>query len=189
MPTAARVIENPVSGERIVIRTTAAQTGGTLLEWDLFLAPGGRVPSSHSHPRQVETFTVLEGRLRFRIGLRTVVAEPGDTVRVSAGTVHHFANAGPGTVHVAVRTEPALDMEDLLATAAALAQDQYAAGRRLPNLVDLALFVRDFAAEVRAPVLPPALVAAVLQPVARLARRFGWDRRYRRARYADAEPG
>ena len=45
-----RVIENPLSGERIVIRTSGAETGGRLLAWDLYLAPGGRVPSSHSHP-------------------------------------------------------------------------------------------------------------------------------------------
>ncbi|MEV6851858.1 cupin domain-containing protein [Actinoplanes sp. NPDC051411] len=186
MPAAERVIENPVSGERIVIRTAAAETDGKLMEWDLFLAPGGRVPSSHCHPGQVETFTVLEGRLRFRIGLRRVIAGPGDQVRVAANTVHHFANAGRETVHVAVRTEPALNMEELLATAAALGRNQVAAGRRLPHLIDLALFVRDFAAEVRAPVLPPSLVAAALQPVVRLARRFGWDRRYRRARDSGA---
>jgi hypothetical protein len=34
-----RVIENPLSGERIVIRTSGTETGGRLLAWDLFLAP------------------------------------------------------------------------------------------------------------------------------------------------------
>jgi quercetin dioxygenase-like cupin family protein len=182
MTAAPRVIENPVSGERIVIRTTAAETGGELLEWDLFLAAGGRVPSSHSHPEQEETFSVIEGRMRFRLGLRSITAGPGDTVTVPPRTVHHFANVGSGTAHVAVRTRPALDMEELLATAAALAQNQHAAGHRLPSPVDLALFVGDFTREVRAPLLPVALVAAVLRPVGWLARRCGWDRRYLLAR-------
>jgi hypothetical protein len=49
-----RIIENPVSGERIVIRTTAGESGGRRVSWELFLAPGGRVPSSHAHPEQEE---------------------------------------------------------------------------------------------------------------------------------------
>jgi quercetin dioxygenase-like cupin family protein len=89
------VITNPLSGEQITIRATAADTGGSVLEWELVLAPGGRVPSSHAHPGQEECFTVREGQMRFRVGLRRITARPGDTVRVPPGTVHHFANAGP----------------------------------------------------------------------------------------------
>ena len=47
---------------------TAPQRRGGVLDWELVLAPGGRVPSSHAHPRQEESFTVLAGRMRFRVG-------------------------------------------------------------------------------------------------------------------------
>ena len=114
-----------------------------------------------------------------------MIAGPGDTVRVPPGTVHHFANATREPTRVAVRTRPALSMQDLLETAAAMARDQHAAGRRLPRPSDLALFMRDFEREVRAPYLPAALVAAVTRPLAWLARRRGSDARYRRLR----EPG
>lgn len=173
---------NPLSGERIVIHTSAAETGGRLLEWELLLAPGGRVPSSHAHPEQQERFTVLEGRMRFRLGWRRVLAGPGDTVVVEPGTVHSFANAGREPVRVAVQTRPALDMEALLATAAMMARDQQAAARRIPRLVDLVLFMCDFEREVRAPVLPAAPVRAVTRALARLARASGADARYRRLR-------
>jgi len=176
------VIENPLSGEQITIRATAAQTGGTELDWELVLAPGGRVPSSHAHPEQEECFTVLEGQMRFRVAGRRVTAGPGDTVRIPPGTVHHFANAGRGPARVAVQTRPALDMQDLLETAAALARRQHAAGRKLPSPLDLALFMRDFEREVRAPYLPRILVRAVTRPVAWLAGRRGLDARYRRLR-------
>jgi quercetin dioxygenase-like cupin family protein len=176
------VIENPLSGEQITIRRTAADTGGAVLEWELLLAPGGRVPSSHAHPGQEEVFTVLAGQMRFRVGVRRVLANPGDTVRVPPGTVHHFANAGDQPARVAVRTSPALSMQELLETAAALAQDQHAAARRLPRPTDLALFMRDFEREVRAPYLPAPLVRAVLAPLARLATRRGLDSRYRQLR-------
>ncbi len=176
------IIENPLSGEQITIRRTSTDTGGVVLEWELLLAPGGRVPSSHAHPEQEEVFTVLVGQMRFRVGVRRVIANPGDTVRIPPGTVHHFANAGSRPARVSVQTSPALSMQELLETAAALAQDQHTAGRRLPRPTDLALFMRDFEREVRAPYLPAALVRAVLTPLARLARRRGLDSRYRQLR-------
>jgi mannose-6-phosphate isomerase-like protein (cupin superfamily) len=184
------VIENPLSGERITIPAGpaggAGGAGGSVLDWELLLAPGGRVPSSHAHPRQEECFTVLAGRMRFRIGGwvggRRLIAGPGDTVRIPPGTVHHFANAGPEPARVAVRTSPALNMRDLLETAAMLAQDQHAAGRRVPRLIDLVLFMRDFEQEVRAPYLPAAPVRAVMRLLGRVARWLGADLRYRRIR-------
>jgi len=39
-----RVIANALTGERIVIRRGAAETDGALLEFDLYLPPGGHVP-------------------------------------------------------------------------------------------------------------------------------------------------
>ena len=128
--TAGPVIETPLSGERIVIRETGAETGGRLLTWELSLAPGGRVPSAHAHPSQEELFRVLVGRMRFRVAGRPMAVGPGEAVTVPPDTVHHFANAGPGTARLAVETRPALAMEAMLRTAAALAQEQHAAGRR-----------------------------------------------------------
>lgn len=182
MSAGENVIVNPLSGEQIVIRTSAAETGGELLEWELILAPGGRVPSSHAHPEQQERFTVTEGRLRFRLGGRRVFAGPGETVTVEPGTVHSFANAGRVPAHVLVETRPALEMEALLQTAAAMAQDQQAAARRIPRLLDLVLFMYDFEREVQAPFLPAAPVRKVIRSLARLARARGSDARYRRLR-------
>lgn len=175
------VIENPLSGEVITIHKTAAETGGALLAWELVLAPGGQVPSSHAHPRQEEQFTVVQGRMRFRVGSRTVTIGPGETVRVPPRAVHHFANPGPEPARVAVETRPALEMQALLEMAAALARDQASAGRSLPRPADLALFMRDFEQEVRAPYLP-AVVRFVTRAIAWLARRNGAATRYRRLR-------
>jgi len=186
---APAVIVNPLSGEQITIRAAGADgEGGGVLEWELVLAPGGRVPSSHAHPGQEERFTVLAGRLRLRVGGRRITAGPGQTVVVPPGTVHHFANASGTPARVAVATSPALGMRALLETAAALASEQHAGARRLPSPVDLALFMRDFEREVRAPYLPAALVRAVTRPAAWLARRSGLDARYRRLR-SPARPG
>ncbi len=177
--TATRVIVNPLSGEQIVIRRTAAQTDGAVLDWELTLAPGGKVPSSHAHPGQEEVFTVLEGTMRFRVGWRRLIAAGGDVVRVPPGTVHHFANAGREPARLAVQSRPALAMEELLETAAALAQEQHSAGRALPRPLELALFMADFEREVRAPFLPARLVRPAVRRLAGFARRHGLDGRYR----------
>jgi mannose-6-phosphate isomerase-like protein (cupin superfamily) len=186
---AAPPIINPLSGERITILAsqTDVNTDISVLDWELVLAPGGRVPSSHAHPEQEERFTVLEGRMRFRVGGRRITAGPGQTVTVPPGTVHHFANASDQPARVAVRTRPALGMQALLETAAALAREQHRAARRRPSPVDLALFMRDFEREVRAPYLPSALVRALTRPAAWLARRSGLDARYRRQRAPGAK--
>lgn len=171
---------NPLSGERIVILSSAADK----LVWELELAPGGRVPSTHAHPEQQERFTVLDGRMRFRIAGRSIMVHAGGTATVPPGTVHGFANPGPLPARVLVETSPALDMAALLETAAAIARDQQASARVFPRLFDLVLFMRDFEREVTAPYLPTKFVRLVVGAFARLAGMFGADARYRRLRAA-----
>jgi hypothetical protein len=61
MASAGQLIENPLSGERITFRQTAADTGGRLLAIDLELSPGARMPAGlHLHPEQEEPSRVNE---------------------------------------------------------------------------------------------------------------------------------
>ena len=94
MAYAGQVIENPVSGEKITFRKTAADTDGELLAIDLELSADGHVPGAHVHPLQEERFEVVSGRMKFRKGLKTIVAEAGDVVTVEPGKIHKFENAG-----------------------------------------------------------------------------------------------
>lgn len=170
-------MDNPLSGERITI----LDSEGDALVWELVLAPGGRVPSSHAHPHQEERFEVIEGELRLRLGRKRLRVQPGQSVTVPPGRTHHFANRGPVPARAQVVTTPALDMESLLRTAAALAREQHDANKRFPRLVDLALFMREFEAEVAAPWLA-APAAFTTRYLARLASARGRDRRYERLR-------
>ena len=123
MAHAGQTIENPLSGERITFRKTAADTGGELLAFDLELSPDGHVPGMHVHPTQEERFEVVSGTMRFRKGLKKVTAGPGDVVVVPPGTAHKFANGGDETAQVRVEVRPALRMENLFETAVELAED------------------------------------------------------------------
>ena len=111
------------------------------------------------------------------MGLRTVVGRPGDPVVVEPGIYHRFANAGDTAAVVRCRVEPALRMEELFETVAALAVEGRTMRSGLPRPLDLALFMREFRYEVAAPVMP-GLVQAVMTPLASLASRRGLGERY-----------
>jgi quercetin dioxygenase-like cupin family protein len=174
LPAEGRVIVNPISGERIVIRVSGAQTGGELLIFDLYLPPGAHVPARHVHPVQEERFTVVAGQMRFRVGRlgrRAILAHPGETIRVPAGTAHWFGNAGASVAHARVEVRPALRMEEMFETTEAIGHAGPAPGARLPRLTDLARVVLEFQREVTVPDVPACVVKALLTPLAWLGRR------------------
>jgi quercetin dioxygenase-like cupin family protein len=173
-----QTIENPLSGETITFRETAADTGGEYLEIELNLAPGGTVPGLHVHPEQEERFEVLAGRMRFRMGLRTIEAGTGDVVTVPAGKAHKFTNAGDEIAVARVTVTPALEMERLFETTVALAEEGRVTASGLPKPLHLALFVREFKREVRGPYSPGFLQRALLAPLAWVASKRGYDTRY-----------
>lgn len=180
MAVSGQVLDNPISGERITFRQTAADTGGELLAIDLELTADGHVPGAHVHPSQEERFEVVEGTMKFRKGLRTITANAGDTVVVPPGIVHRFKNAGRGPALVRVEVEPALRMEELFEATVALAREGRTMSSGMPYPLELALFMREFDDEVRAPFVPPAAMRAVMTPLVWVARRQGLDGRYRK---------
>jgi mannose-6-phosphate isomerase-like protein (cupin superfamily) len=174
MAYAGQVLENPVRGERIVFRKTSADTDGELLALELFRASDG-----HVHPQQEERFELVQGTMKFRRGLKTVFARAGDTVVAPPRVAHRFENAGNEPVHVLVEVGPALRMEQLFATASALAREGLTNRKGMPKPLELALFVRDFEREVRAPFPPASVVRAIMAPLVWLAARRGLDEHYR----------
>jgi quercetin dioxygenase-like cupin family protein len=166
MITPGQTLENPVTGERFTFTDTAATTGGELLAFDLGLRPGGAVPVPHVHPIQTERFEVVAGRMRFRVGLRTLVAEPGDVVEVQPGVIHSFANAGEDEARVRVEVRPALAMEEMLAEVVAMAEAGLMTRRGLPRkLRDLAALARKYDQEAHAPFLSVGMQRVLLAPL------------------------
>jgi quercetin dioxygenase-like cupin family protein len=163
-------VENPVTGERFSFTDTAASSGGERLAFDFALKPGGAVPIAHVHPAQTERFEVVAGRMRFRVGRRTVHAGPGEVVVVDPGVVHAFANAGDDEARLRVEVRPALAMEEMFADVVALARAGRMTRRGLPrNLLDLAVLARAYDREAHAPLLGRRLQRALLAPLAALA--------------------
>ena len=170
--TPVETLENPITGERFTFTDTAATTDGELLAFDFALRPGGAVPISHVHPIQTERFEVTSGRMRFRVGRHTVIAEPGDVVEVEPGTSHSFANDGDEEATLRVEVRPALAMERMFADVIAMARAGRMTKRGMPrNLLDLALLARTYDQEAHAPLLGVRLQRILLAPLVFLARR------------------
>lgn len=178
MPYVGQTLENPITKETIRFRKTGAETAGRVLEIELLLQENGAVPGAHVHPEQEERFYVTEGTLQFRLGREEIVASAGDTVVVPRGSVHAFKNPGSGVARARVEVTPALKMAELLQTTHDLACEGKVTRSGMPKLLHLALFVREYRREVRAPFPPPAVVHAVMAPLAAVARLRGHASRY-----------
>jgi quercetin dioxygenase-like cupin family protein len=166
MITPGQTLENPVTGERFMFTDTAASTGGELLGFDFALRVGGAVPIPHVHPIQTERFEVLSGRMRFRIGLRTRIAGPGDVVEVQPGVMHSFANAGDEEARLHVEVRPALAMEEMFAEVIAMAQAGQMTRRGLPrNPLALASLARRYDREAHAPLIGVGVQRLLLAPL------------------------
>lgn len=166
MISPGQTLENPVTGERFTFSDTAATTGGELLAFELGLRPGGAVPIPHVHPIQTERFEVVEGLMRFRVGLRKRLAGPGDVVEVAPGVIHAFANAGDDEARVRVEVRPALAMEEMLAEVVAMAEAGLMNRRGMPRrLRDLAALARRYDQEAHAPGLSVGVQRLLLAPL------------------------
>jgi quercetin dioxygenase-like cupin family protein len=171
MITPDTTLENPVTGERFTFIETAASTHGERLSFDLALRPGGAVPIPHVHPIQTERFEMLEGAMRFRVGLRHITATAGDVVEIEPGVVHGFANVGDDEVRVRVTCTPALKMEEMFADVVEMAEAGRMGRHGMPrNLLDLVLLARTYDAEAHAPILGRRLQRVILAPLVALAR-------------------
>ena len=171
MSKAGDVIENPVTGERAVVRIGTEQTGGELLVVDLYIRPGGAVMREHVHPAIEERFTVLRGRVGFRLSGRESTAEPGVRLIAPAGVPHDWWNASPEEALVRVEVRPAARFEAFILNAFGLAQDGRVNRRGMPNLLQLAVLAREFDDVIRftrPPRVVQRLLFGLLAPLARL---------------------
>jgi quercetin dioxygenase-like cupin family protein len=171
MSRAGDVGENPITGERAVVRVGTEETGGELLVADVYVRPGGAVAGEHVHPVIEESFTVVSGRVGFRLDGRESIAEPGERLRVPAGVAHDWWNAGEEEAHVVVEVSPAARFEEAIANTFGLAQDGKTDAKGMPNLLQLALLAREFE-DVLYFTSPPRavqrLLFGALAPIARL---------------------
>ena len=171
-------IENPVTGERLVFKKTAAETDGEYVLFDCFVKPSGFVAAAHVHPHQLERFEVLEGSLTFKVDGQELPTEAGDIVLVPAGRKHQFWNASDGEARFECEVRPALDFEQLIETMFSLAQAGKTNRKGMPNPLRLAVIARAHFETVRLPFPPVWMQRLGLMLGAPLGRVLGYRATY-----------
>jgi quercetin dioxygenase-like cupin family protein len=171
MSRAGDVLENPVTGERAVVRLGTEESEDGLLVAEVAVKPGGAVVGEHVHPKIEEWFTVASGRVGFRLDGKESVAEVGERLHVPPGVAHDWWNAGDEEAHIVVEIKPAGRFEVMAANLFGLARDGKTNSKGMPNVFQAALFAREFE-DVLYFTKPPRAVQkvlfGVLAPVARL---------------------
>jgi quercetin dioxygenase-like cupin family protein len=171
MSRAGDVVENPVTGERAVVRLGTEESGGELLVAEGFVKPGGAVAGEHVHPNIHEWFTVVSGRVGFRLDGRESIARLGQRLHVPPGMAHDWWNAGEDEARIVVEISPAGRFEAMIANLFGLAQDGKTNAKGMPNLLQLALLAREFEDVLYFTKPPRALqkiLFAILAPIASL---------------------
>ena len=137
--TAARLIRDPVSRVRYLV-----EDHGDRLEVDTWLEPGGALPP-HLHPVQEEVWTVVEGKVRFRLGWGERVIAPEDgAVRVEPGRIHAVSSVTDAEARLRVVITPPLRFRQFLEESAAAAQEGLFTPHGLPRGMAGARFAAAF---------------------------------------------
>jgi quercetin dioxygenase-like cupin family protein len=175
MSKAGEVYENPVTGERVMVRLGTEESGGEHLVVDLYVAPGGAVAGEHTHQDIEEVFTVVRGTGGFRLDGREDVAGPTRRLVVPPGVVHDWWNAGPEEAHVIVELrgeKRRLErFEMMISTLYGLARDGKTDARGRPSILQASLLAREFDDVIvftRPPRFVQRLLFGTLAPVAHL---------------------
>ena len=176
MAVSTDVIENPISGERVVFRQTSSDSNGELVQFDLYFEPNRPIPIAHIHTKQEERFQVVSGSVRYRLaGIKSDLA-PGDAAILPHGIPHTLWNCGADQAHLVVEVRPAMNMEAGLETMFGLARDGKLNKSGAPNLLQGALLAREYDMFLASP--PPSVQrigTAILSPIAKL---LGYKARY-----------
>lgn len=154
-------ISNPVNRQTIEFVTTAKDSNGEMLEMISTWQPHSPRPVEHYHPHQEELFTVLEGELTVKVSGRQYTLTKGETIKMSASTVHAMWNDSATPAVANWKVFPAGRTEHLLETGMEMAAEGKINSNRLSGIVRGLLLARKYRSEFRLH-RPPYFVQTIL---------------------------
>ncbi|XVH30973.1 cupin domain-containing protein [Haloferacaceae archaeon DSL9] len=164
---AVTVTEHPVRPERVEFLNEPDDSTTGPLTLKFHLAPGHTV-DEHSHPEQVETFTVNSGRLRAIIDGEERIVDPGGHERIAKGVPHGYTVVSDDPVVLSVTISPALRFKEFVIAEHALSADDYPeSGLNIPYF---SLVTKRYGPAIAPPKKTPLTraIGAILPTVARL---------------------
>jgi len=105
-PGEGRFIAVGSAGTGVLVKASAAETGGLCTVWEGRVPPGTVGAGPHYHRERDEFFYVLEGELVLRIGEEKQTAAAGTFAFVPRETIHGFHNASGESATVLVMHHP-----------------------------------------------------------------------------------
>ena len=188
MLKAGDVIENPISGQRILLCRTAQDTHGAFVEVEYFNKPftGRGAAPAHLHPAMTERFEILEGAAQYRLGKDERSAMEGDVLTFPPRVPHlHPWSISADALHVRQTTIPdqpnidALEASgEALVTLFGLARDGKVNKDGLPNLLQLAVLVRSMMPHAYLDGMPIPAQEVVFGSLAAVGRLLGYRASY-----------
>lgn len=166
--------------QRIVLRKTASETAGALLEMEAVYKPGGHSPPDHYHPQQDERFEVLAGAINVRRDGVEMTYSAGQSFDIPRGTTHTFRNGGGEEARVIWQVRPALKTQRFYETLWGLAADGRTNRDGVPHLLQLAVMLQDYRDEFVLSSPPQFVQRAVFPALAWIGRRLGYRGYYDR---------
>ena len=133
---------------------------------------------AHFHPAMEESFTVVRGRLGYRLNGREGVAGPGERLHLPHGAVHDWWNVGEEEAHVLVEISPAARFGEMIGNAYGLARDGKTDAKGQLHLLQAALFAREFDDVIRFTSPPRPVQKALFGALAPIARFLGYRGSY-----------
>ncbi|WP_160672659.1 cupin domain-containing protein [Clostridium sp. C8-1-8] len=150
------VIENSITGEKIIFCKTSEETNGEYLTYEYYSKPNQPISPKHFHPEAKESFEVLRGIIRFNINDEIIDAKEGDYIVINPGVAHTGYNIGNEEAYLKARIEPALHYEQYYRTTFQLASMGKVNKKGLPSILQLAVMGHDMKNEM---FLPKAVFA------------------------------
>ncbi|MEP7287797.1 MAG: hypothetical protein ABI947_18740 [Chloroflexota bacterium] len=181
MAKAGEVIENPVSGERIVFRQVAEDNNGAFVEFDQYLAKGGGYTAEHIHLVTEERYEVISGIATYSIESVAKTAKVGEVVDIKPGTIHvNPWNNNTEELHLLRTDTPEGGLEIFYETQYGLARDGKALKSGDMNLLQTIVIGNAIKSETYFyPKTLPIFLQKLLVPVlAFIGRLLGYKPRY-----------
>lgn len=168
------------NGDQLIIRKSGVDTNGNLLEMEALYQPHSAQPPLHYHPFQEEQFEVSSGAFRARIGEVEHTYRAGDTFTVPAKTPHWMHNVSDENGRLRWQVRPAMKTQSFFETMWDLAAEGKTNADGVPNILQLAVILREYGDEFRAsspPFVVQRILFALLAPIGRL---LGYRAKYER---------
>jgi hypothetical protein len=189
MARAGQIIENPITGVKLIFHKTSHESDGASWEAEEFLKPfAGKVSMAHYHPYMDEIFVIISGSACYLLDGVEHQARAGDVVTLPAGIphIHPWSNSGEGLHmrHMLRLHRPdyksLIAVEDFAETLFGLAREGKVNKEGLPNLWQLMVILKALQPGGYMAGMPVTVQRVVFGALAGVGRLLGYKARYPR---------